>query len=186
MSIFGPIALIAAIGIAGWLLWRVAHGQEMEDAETRNVTILKGVVWLVLAAALFAAKLFPLALMTLIAAGGVTAIEIWRSRTIRQSETAATPSVQTKTVMDLEEARSVLGIAEGASRSEIKSAHRTLISQLHPDKGGTDYLASKINEARDLLIKAAPAEVLVEEPSSPGEDDGKSSPRGDRPRPPTA
>ncbi len=50
------------------------------------------------------------------------------------------------------EARRVLGVDESASEKEIKAAYHRLIANLHPDKGGSAYLAAKINEARDVLI----------------------------------
>ena len=53
----------------------------------------------------------------------------------------------------IEEAYAVLGLKAGATRREIVEAHRRLIRQVHPDKGGTDYLAAKINSARDLLLQ---------------------------------
>ena len=56
------------------------------------------------------------------------------------------------TTMDVEEAYSVLGVAPGVSETEILDAHRRLMKLVHPDKGGSDYLASKINEARDRLL----------------------------------
>lgn len=54
--------------------------------------------------------------------------------------------------MSREEAFRVLGLEPNATAEKIRSAHRRLISKLHPDKGGGDYLAGKINEARDTLL----------------------------------
>ena len=54
--------------------------------------------------------------------------------------------------MSRSEALKVLGLAEGASADEIRAAHRRLIKQGHPDKGGSSYLAAKINEAKDVLL----------------------------------
>ncbi|HVU22166.1 MAG TPA: DnaJ domain-containing protein [Rhizomicrobium sp.] len=56
------------------------------------------------------------------------------------------------TTMTRAEALRVLGLQEGATDDEIRAAHRKLILQNHPDKGGSDYLASKINEAKDVLL----------------------------------
>jgi hypothetical protein len=54
--------------------------------------------------------------------------------------------------MSRAEALKVLGLEAGASESDIRAAHRRLIQQTHPDKGGTNYLAAKINEAKDVLL----------------------------------
>ncbi len=51
-----------------------------------------------------------------------------------------------------EEALQILGLESGASKEDIIKAHKRLVQRLHPDRGGSDYLAAKINAAKDQLI----------------------------------
>ena len=64
----------------------------------------------------------------------------------------AGPPPSNSTDMSRDEALAVLGLGADASDEDIVTAHRKLMQKLHPDRGGNDYLAAKINQAKDLLL----------------------------------
>ncbi|MFN6954202.1 MAG: hypothetical protein ACK4PG_05315 [Acetobacteraceae bacterium] len=86
-------------------------------------------------------------------AESVPLVEAWLDRVEpawREAETAAPPPRSGP--MTRAEALSVLGLSEGATEAEIRAAHRRLMMSAHPDAGGSDWLAARLNEARDVLL----------------------------------
>jgi len=88
----------------------------------------------------------------------------WRDELHRRRASAAPPASTAD--MTVEEAYDVLGLQPGADVAAVREAHRRLIKHLHTDQGGTDYLASKINRARDVLLRQIARPTAMSAPGS--------------------
>lgn len=75
----------------------------------------------------------------------------WSDHTERSSGTGQ-GSTAGSGPMTKEEAYQVLGLQPGAGADEIREAHRRLMKRVHPDSGGSTFLAARINEAKDTLL----------------------------------
>lgn len=73
--------------------------------------------------------------------------QVWQST---RSHSSVAPAQSQMTDM---EARSILGVAIDADVATIRAAHRRLMQRIHPDRGGSDYLAAQINAAKRHLLK---------------------------------
>jgi hypothetical protein len=75
----------------------------------------------------------------------------------RQAPPGAPPGTAPRhtSSMNHAEALEVLGLSEGASDDEVRAAYAELIKKVHPDRGGTTYLAARVNLARDLLLRGS-------------------------------
>jgi hypothetical protein len=69
-----------------------------------------------------------------------------------QARPTQPPPPRGRVKMSRAEALQVLGLPASATVDDIKAAHRRLLKDFHPDKGGSDYLAAKVNEAKDALL----------------------------------
>ncbi len=77
----------------------------------------------------------------------------WREYFAEQGAENANSGTRGTSSDPVAEAYAVLGLRPGASADEIKAAHRELMKGVHPDRGGSEFLAAKINDARDLLLE---------------------------------
>ncbi len=74
----------------------------------------------------------------------------WRSAARRPRHAPPPPAVSQG--MKIEEACSILGLPKDATAAEVKAAHRRLMRDHHPDHGGSTWAASRVNQARDVLL----------------------------------
>jgi Ca2+/Na+ antiporter len=81
---------------------------------------------------------------------GLPFIQIWmRSRRFKEDKNT---SSQKNNALTESEALEILGLEPGSSDEQIIQAHRELMQKIHPDRGGNNYMATKLNLARDLLL----------------------------------
>jgi hypothetical protein len=77
----------------------------------------------------------------------------WREDVQADTDAGHVDSSWNSGKMTDEEAYQILGVQPGASVDEIGHAHRTLMKKLHPDQGGSTYLAARVNQAKDVLLR---------------------------------
>lgn len=160
-----PIRLIlmglVLIALVNWTL------PPLSAQAKRKVT--RWSIWIAVAAVLLLLLRFGMVWLALIGTGLVTVLRwampslvrllpLWLlQRSSARMADGAGPTAGNREpfdprVMTRAQALEVLNLREGASREEIMSAYRDLIQKVHPDKGGSSYLAAQVNRARDVLL----------------------------------
>jgi hypothetical protein len=142
------VLLSIGIGIAAfallWLLGRLF-------LSTAPATLARAIRWIVVALVAAAILVIVYAGRVWLAAALLPAFVVallgWK-RSAGDGE-----SIDGHRAMSRAEALRILDLVEGASDEEIRDAHRRLMVRIHPDRGGSTFLAAKINEARDVLLR---------------------------------
>ena len=80
--------------------------------------------------------------------------------------------------MSRREAALILGVRQSATEEKVKSAHKKIMIANHPDSGGSDYLAAKINEAKDMMLGKKKSETCVGAPPASGPAGTDAAPPG--------
>jgi len=133
---------LALAAIAAWALVRLGRQTERPGRGHWRVAAT------VLGAVLLAGAVLAGSRGAWIAAAGFSGAGLWFLIASRQRPPA--PRTEGLTVA---EARSLLGVRPDASRAEINAAWKRLMGRAHPDQGGTEGLAARLNAARDRLLK---------------------------------
>ena len=151
------------------MLWLVLGGLALflflgglRAFERASVTTVKSLVtWTAALGGIALALLLVLSGREGIALGALTMFGplIWqRWRASRAASAASSrqppppPPPRRQGNMTPDEAYQVLGLRPGASEADIRAAHHRLMRTAHPDSGGSDWLATRVNQARDVLL----------------------------------
>jgi len=153
------LALVALVGVMWYLSW-----YSKADSSDRNRSLITVLLYGMAAA-----------LLIMVLTGRIpwlfamlSAATPWISRAfmIKQmwsrinqatgNQSRSPPPETPSSTMSREEALQILGLEGDVTEQQIKEAHRKLIQRIHPDRGGSGYLASWINQAKDTLLQDPP------------------------------
>mgnify|MGYP003384100210 CR=1 FL=1 len=153
--------MILILWLLGILIVALTVRQLLKSAPTNGKPfLLRVVVILVLlaAAAMAMRGLWPVAMSLL---GGLMvygrpvlqAFGLWRQfQSMQQNQQEQSAASTSNGIMDAAMARQILELEEDANKEDVLAAHKRMMAKNHPDKGGSTYLASQINQAKDLLL----------------------------------
>lgn len=157
------IILIAVIAIA-LILW---HKVSKASGAERKKLILWSIIGSIIAILGALAVTGHLNIITAMIAGAVALLpkllqfakylpfinRLYTQQKQGQQQSQSPPS-RGKQTMSIDEAMEVLALKHGYSSDDVVQAHRRMMQKVHPDRGGSDYLAAQINKAKDTLLSS--------------------------------
>jgi small-conductance mechanosensitive channel len=157
------IILVAVLAIALILWHKISRAQGAEKKKMVMWSIISGIIAVLLVLAvtghlnIITAMLASLVALLPRLAGLLRYLPIlgklYQQRQQSQySQNSQQPPPGGKQGMSRDEAMEVLGLKAGFTSDDVIQAHRRMMQKVHPDRGGSDYLASKINKAKDTLL----------------------------------
>ena len=143
------LAVLLLVMMNWWANAQVASAKRGLMWGIASICVLLGLVLLATGKALLAAV--PAGYAGLRMFGPMIASKLFKNFKLGQSGANAS-SEPGQSTMTRTEALEVLGLEDGADERQVNEAFRRLMGQLHPDKGGSDWMAAKLNEARKTLL----------------------------------
>jgi len=152
-----PLALAIGLPVAAWLLY-----QWLKKAHPHHAAkIMAGLgAGLLFAFGIFLVLTGKLAGLAAVGAGvwlwaqrALKAHTMWKTfRGMAGGGPAPQPPAPPAGTMSVDEARQILGVGPEADAATVKAAHRRLMEANHPDRGGSNWIAARLNQARDRLL----------------------------------
>ena len=151
------LALVALVGIMWYLAW-----YQKASPQQRNKSLISVLLYGIAAALLILVITGRISwVFALVSAAmpwinrALTVKRIWGqfNQTMGGGKGGPPPTAPAPNMTN-DEALEILGLKPGAGESEILAAHKKLMQKIHPDRGGSDYLAAQINQAKDTLLKS--------------------------------
>lgn len=159
MSRFVIILAVSAIAYLMWFKIKKARGEEKKKLIIWSVAggaiamlgflAITGRLNFITAAITGAVAMLPKAAQLLRYLPILNKVRQHANNSTQQQNNQQPPS---PTAMSQKQAYEILGIQTDASKEEIIKAHKRMMQKVHPDRGGSDYLAAQINQAKDTLI----------------------------------
>ena len=159
----GRIVILVVVITIGLLLW---YKIKSSSGEARKKLIIQSVIGAVIAGLVILAVTGKLSVITAIIGGIIALIpklagylrflpfvsKLYSSINQQQGPQSGQQQRSASNGMSQDDAYDILGLKPGASREDILKAHKRMMQKVHPDRGGSDHLASQINQAKDTLL----------------------------------